>query len=93
MARSRNFEITGSMPTGLLLLLSSALFFLCIATTCACFSWSGNTEFVIGFAFTGLASFNGVRPIIRQSKSAIKKDLRGKYMFCPRHMSYFEIMR
>jgi hypothetical protein len=39
---------------------------LCSATTCACFSCSGNTEFVIvlfiifviGFAITGLASFN-----------------------------------
>ena len=48
--------------------MSSALFFLCSAATCACFSWSGNTEFVIvlfiicviGFAITGLASFNNL---------------------------------
>jgi hypothetical protein len=44
---------------------------LCSATTCACFSWSGNTEFVIvlfiifviGFAITGLASFNNLADI------------------------------
>ena len=30
---------------------------------------------------------------VRPSVRAIKKDLRGKYMVCPRHMSYFEIMR
>jgi hypothetical protein len=33
-----------------------------------------------------------VRPSVRPSAGAIKKDLRGKYMVCPRHMSYFEIM-
>jgi hypothetical protein len=44
---------------------------LCSATTCACFSCSGNTEFVIvlfiifviGFAITCLASFNNLADI------------------------------
>ena len=37
----------------------------------------------------GVYWFHHVRPSVR----AIKKDLRGKYMVCPRHISYFEIMR
>jgi hypothetical protein len=30
---------------------------------------------------------------ITLSFRAIKKDLRGKYIVCPRHVSYFGIMR
>jgi hypothetical protein len=53
-----------------------------LESTCVCFSWFGNTEFVIvlfiifviGFAITGLASFNNFKPFITNKGSHFTKN-------------------